>query len=230
MRDLTLLVDVSEPRDIIAELSYAGIPVEVVKLDVGDYVVGHFLIERKESKDFLNSIYDSRLFRQLKEMNDQEEFKPVLIVHGPIPPRNKWIRVGKSSRPIKVSLSEEEKERRLRRIIAGLSTALNSYPRVSVLLLKDLEHFCLFLIDLYYRQTEHKSRKPVVKRKAESIEDYKWNIFSQFPGIGSKGATTLLESGISILELASMSPEEIQKRFRGIGKKRATLIHQILTS
>lgn len=227
---MTLLVDISEPKDIIAELNYAGIPVEVVKLDVGDYVVGHFLIERKESKDFLNSIYDSRLFRQLKEMNDQEEFKPILIVHGPIPPRNKWIRVGKSSRPIKVSLSEEEKERRLRRIIAGLSTALNSYPRVSVLLLKDTDQFCRFLIDLYYRQTEHKSRKPVVKRKAESIEDYKWNIFSQFPGIGPKGSTTLVESGLSIHELAHLSPEEIAKHFKGIGIKRAKMIHKILNT
>jgi len=225
---LTLLVDVSEPGDIVSELTYAGIPVKVVKLDIGDYVVGKYLIERKESRDFLSSIYDNRLYRQLKIMTDRPDLKPLLIVHGPIPPRNKWMRIGR--RPIKVSLSKEEKERRLRTMIAGLSTALNSYPRLSVLFFKNQDQFCRFIIVPYYRQSERKSKKPVVKKKAETIEDHKWNIFSQLPGIGSKGATTLLESGISILELASMSPEELQERFKGIGKKRAALIQKILTS
>ena len=222
-----IIVDSNEPVDIIAELQMAGIEVEIAQLrPAADYIVGRFAIERKSSNDFYSSIYNSRLFKQLKRLNDMEDYKPVLAIHGPIPCTHKWIRI--RGRPVKSSLSSDDKSKRERTAMAAFSTAINSYDRMSLVTFKSQEQFVKFIVDLHYRQTQ-KSRKPNKKMKAETIEEVKWNIFCQFPGIGPKGSTILQKSGISILELAMMDPIDVAERFDGIGIKRATMISKALT-
>ena len=58
--------------------------------------------------------------------------------------------------------------------------------------------------------------------------DFKWNLLVQLPGIGSAGADKIIESGMSIKELSEMSAEELRKKFKNIGKKRASRILKIL--
>jgi len=223
-----MLVDSNEPGDIIAELGMAGIPVEVTQLrPAADYIVGRFAIERKSNNDFYQSIYSGRLFEQLKNLNDMEEYKPILAVHGPIPCNHKWMRV--RGRPIKLSLTKDEKAQKERTAMSAFSTSVNSYDRVSLITFKSQEQFIKFIVDLYYRQTQ-KAKRPVKKRKADSIKDIKWNIVSQLPGIGSKGSDTLVNSDLSIVELGQLSPKELQESFEGIGPKRAELIHTVLNT
>ena len=51
------------------------------RLNIGDYVLSkRVVVERKASGDFLQSIVDGRLFRQLSHMKKYE--KPILIVEG----------------------------------------------------------------------------------------------------------------------------------------------------
>ncbi len=223
-----IIVDSNEPADIVAELQMAGIEVEIAQLrPAADYIVGRFAIERKSNTDFYSSIYNSRLFSQLKRLNDMEEYKPLLAVHGPIPCTHKWIRI--RGRPVKASLSNDDKAKRERTAMAAFSTTINSYDRMSLVTFKSQEQFVKFIIDLHYRQTQ-KAKRPVHKKKADSIKDVKWNIMSQLPGIGSKGATTLANSELSIVELGQLSPKELQKMFEGIGPKRAELIHTVLNT
>lgn len=222
-----ILVDSSEPYDIPAELGIAGVPTDITKLDVGDYVIGRFIIERKSSNDFYQSIYNRRIFDQLKRLNDLEDYKPILCVHGPFPPGHKWMRI--KGRPIKLSLTKDEKGQKERTGISVLSTAVNSYHRVSILLLKSEEQFIKFIVDLYYRQTQ-KAKKPSAKKKADSLEQIKFNIFCQIPLVGSKGAQTLAKSDKSIIELSQMSVEDLCKNFNGIGKKRAEMLLYVLNT
>lgn len=223
-----MLVDSNEPGDIIAELGLAGIPVEVTQLrPAADYIIGKFAIERKSNNNFYQSIYSRQLFDQLKRLNDMEEYKPILAIHGPIPCTHKWMRA--RGRPVKLSLSNDEKAQKERTAMSAFATSVNSYDRVSLITFKSQEQFIKFIVDLYYRQTQ-KAKKPSAKKRAETVGDIKWNMFCQFPGIGSKGATTLLKSELTINQLADMEPDEIAKRFSGIGLKRAKAIVEILNS
>jgi len=225
---LNIIVDSNEPSDFVEQLKIMGVPVEVSKLEISDYVCGEFIIERKDSRDFLNSIFDGRLFRQMNEMNNDLDHKPLLIVYGNLPPRQKWIKI--NNRVVRKVISKDELMRREQTIISTISTIVNSYSRVSVITLKDKNQFITFLSDLYYRQTSHESKKPAIKRKANNIDDYKWNIFSQLPGIGSSGCKILLEKKISIHQLSEMTPEEIKNNFRNVGESRSKLIYEILNS
>ena len=127
-----------------------------------------------------------------------------------------------------MAASDDDKAKRERTAMAAFSTTVNSYDRMSLVTFKSQEQFVKFIIDLHYRQTQ-KSRKPNKKMKAETIDEVKWNIFCQFPGIGPKGSTILQKSGITILELAMMDPKDIAAKFDGIGIKRAELISKTLT-
>ena len=61
-----------------------GYDIQLVEkqLQVGDYIVSDRVgIERKEIRDFLGSIIDQRLFRQMEELRESFE-NPVLILEG----------------------------------------------------------------------------------------------------------------------------------------------------
>ena len=200
-----ILVDVHEPLRICAELEKAGIEITRTKLDIGDYVVGRFLIERKEIGDFLRSTYSARLFDQLKRLSEQKELETILAVIGEIPPKTEWRKV--DGRAMEVVLSKEERERKERSIIATINSAIVSF-KPSVLLFQKERQFIKFLIDLHYRQTEHVPRKPVVGRKGTSIEDTVFCILTSIRGIGSKRAMRLINKGYSLLELYKLSKED----------------------
>jgi len=68
-------------QEIIEILNRLGIKVNVVNLEVGDFVVGEFGIERKSFGDFISSIIDSRIFEQAKKLLESYE-KRLLIVEG----------------------------------------------------------------------------------------------------------------------------------------------------
>ncbi len=49
--------------NVVKELSRKGLVVESQQLDIGDYILSDRLaVERKEVKDFLQSLMDGRLF------------------------------------------------------------------------------------------------------------------------------------------------------------------------
>ena len=48
-------------------------------LDIGDYIIGDYIIERKNILDFINSILDGRLYTQLEKLKDKNS---ILILEG----------------------------------------------------------------------------------------------------------------------------------------------------
>ncbi|MHB1907634.1 MAG: DEAD/DEAH box helicase [Nitrososphaerales archaeon] len=78
----TVYVDTRELAQFVDKLRYRGALVEVKQLDIGDFVVSSdIVIERKTVDDFVKSIYDGRLFKQLVNMASKYP-KQVLVVQG----------------------------------------------------------------------------------------------------------------------------------------------------
>ncbi len=82
-KNLSITADVRECRtQVVKELSSRGIDVSLEQLDVGDYVISdRICIERKSSKDFVDSMISGNLFRQLANLKNSFEI-PILIVEG----------------------------------------------------------------------------------------------------------------------------------------------------
>ena len=63
-----ILIDNREKDSKIPDLlKNKGIPILFENLEIGDYIIGDLVIERKTSKDFIPSIFNGRYFnKQIK--------------------------------------------------------------------------------------------------------------------------------------------------------------------
>lgn len=79
---VTIYADMQETSSRITEILKHRCELKIEKLPVGDYLLSkRVAVERKTSGDFISSIIDGRLFRQLNEL--KENFKmPLMILEG----------------------------------------------------------------------------------------------------------------------------------------------------
>ena len=81
--NITIFVDVRETKsNVVRHLRRQDISIREIQLKTGDYILSdRVAVERKTIKDFLQSITDQRIFRQLEDMSGSYE-KPVLMLEG----------------------------------------------------------------------------------------------------------------------------------------------------
>src|SRR5260370_9685331 len=77
-----IIVDERErPSGVPDELRSLGAPIEYRVLDVADYVVGAYAVERKAVRDFVSSGYSGRLFDQARRLGEAYR-TGMLVVEG----------------------------------------------------------------------------------------------------------------------------------------------------
>jgi ERCC4-type nuclease len=77
---LKIIVDHREPKSIIQTLRKLGLIIDTQQLPIGDYILSeHVIVERKRGRDFVQSLYDGRLFNQITQLVEQYE-RPLLII------------------------------------------------------------------------------------------------------------------------------------------------------
>src|SRR5208337_3795584 len=81
-RVLQIVSDTREAASGIPQLlEKRGVVVQTRTLDVADYVIGRFAVERKTVSDFIGSLYSGRLFDQANRISQAyKEF--MLVVEG----------------------------------------------------------------------------------------------------------------------------------------------------
>lgn len=76
-----VLVDYREKNSLVpSELMALKTPIEFKELKVADYVIEDIAIERKTFSDFISSMVNKRLLRQLQDL--QQYPKPLIIIEG----------------------------------------------------------------------------------------------------------------------------------------------------
>src|SRR5260370_7178486 len=77
-----IMVDERDRRSAVPdELQSLGVPIEYRVLDVADYVVGSYAVERKSVIDFVSSLYSGRLFDQAHRLGEAYR-TGMLVVEG----------------------------------------------------------------------------------------------------------------------------------------------------
>ncbi|MBT4376781.1 hypothetical protein HOD29_05385 [archaeon] len=76
-----IIIDYREKNSFVpAELINQNLEVEFQQLKVGDYIVKETVIERKTAMDFIQSMINKRLFKQLEEIKQYPNY--LLIIEG----------------------------------------------------------------------------------------------------------------------------------------------------
>lgn len=193
---------------VISELISLGIDVEIKELKVADYLIAGTAIERKTVADFISSVKDGRLLKQLEELNQYES--RLLIIEGI------------DEQELYSDDFSEEKIGMHPNSIRGFLLSILLNHKVPIIFTKNYEDTAKFLSVLSRkkpRETPLNIAKKVYNQKEQS--QY---ILESFPGIGPKTAKKLLREFKTIKEIINAPEEELKK----ISGKKAENIIRII--
>jgi len=173
----------------------------------GDFVVSdRVVIERKLVNDFIQSITDKRLFKQLKSMKDNFE-KPILIIEG-----------------------EESLYGILQpNIIRGALSAITVDMSIPIIWTRDVADTAGVIYWIARREQLLEKREIVLRNKKvpKTLEEKQEYLVSSLPDVSVVRAKALLKHFKSPFNVFNASEEELRK-VKGIGKGIAKKIKKVL--
>lgn len=190
-----------------------NIPIEEKRLEIGDYLVGDYIIEYKSWTDFYASMTDGRLWTQLANMKQYDH--PLVAVVG-----DKYKSLYKMSnyRRGRQHFQPEDSIRN------GLVTIYKSFG-IPIMMFENDEDFCKFVATLYKSLNKEKRKyRPVFhKRKPKSLKEVKENLFAEIPNISIGKSKLILENNdYSIMKVLGITQQvnvEKLQEIKGIGNK-----------
>ncbi|HIH17358.1 MAG TPA: hypothetical protein HA218_00775 [Nanoarchaeota archaeon] len=198
-----IIVDQREKNSLVAhELIHLGARIKFERLPVADYLIGNIAVERKTTSDFISSMINKRLLRQLEEI--QQYDKRLLIIEG--------------------KFDREFNKNAIRGMV--LSTMLDF--SVPVVFTNDYDETAEVLFAIAKRVARGKQEFGLkVKKKTYSLAEQQQLLVEGLPSIGPNLAKALLKEFKTITALVNASLEDLQK-VEKIGKKKAEIIKRIL--
>ncbi len=207
-----IIVDERERSSKIPHiLSRLGDYIVYRMLDVGDYIVANTIaVERKTIPDLVKSIFDGRLFDQVRRLLEVYE-RAIILIQGS---------------PSEIRLHTDKWQS-----VYGSLARLVEEDGISVIFSSDDEEAAYFIHSLAQKSQNILYRYPIAhkKPKLESIEEWQLYIVQSLPYIGPKLARRLLRKFGSVLAVFSASPSELS-RIDGISEWKAQEIVRILRS
>jgi len=192
------------------ELRSLGAFVEYRVLDVADYVVGKYAIERKTVRDFVNSLYTGRLFDQAHRIGEAYE-AIFLLVEGDL-----WNELGRARNP--------------RSLWGALISSVLDFD-LNTFFAPDEKQTAQFLFTLA-KGGRHKGSSggpPLIVRKPRTTDltRLQLSVLSSLPGVGPRMAKQLLDYFGSLRRVFAASVTEMSVG-AGIGKARAFSLVKLL--
>lgn len=186
-----IIVDTREKQSLVYSYLFGkNANVKFEKLDIGDYLIGDIIIERKTFKDFQASIIDKRLTKQLIEMKKYP--RSFLLLEGFL-----------------YNFSDSIiNENAIRGMI--LSCAFDF--GIPVIYSENEEDSAKLLLVLAKRLEKPEKENSLRFKKTEmTFEEQKQFILEGFPGIGPTTAKALLEKYKTLEKIFSCPKEKLAK-------------------
>lgn len=194
-----IIADYREKNSMVtSELKSLGIEVEFKALKVADFIVGDIAIERKTVSDFISSMINKRLLRQLEEL--QQYDKRLLLIEG-IEEQdlyNDELDIGVNANAIR----------------GFILTILLTY-KVPIVFTKDQEDTAKYIAVMAKKKPKQEVSLNAKKKSRNKKEQLQY-LIEGFPGIGPTTAKKLLAEFKTIKNIINTPLEKLQAL---IGKK-----------
>lgn len=195
------------------ELALLGVTTRFTMLPIGDYIVApSTAVERKSVRDFVSSLYDGRLFKQVAELS-RTYSNHVLIVEGD------------PAEIVNIAYNIKSYYGALSSIILdfGTRTVFTPSPRETALALEAMARRLLKTKGEKWF-TMYQSRP-----KGNTISEQQMNIVLSLPGIGPNLARRLLYRFQTVRKVMTATSAQLAS-VEGIGNSRAEKIVRVLTA
>jgi Fanconi anemia group M protein len=210
-KKVKIVVDQREYRsNVVKNLAVKGVFVEPQQLDVGDYVLSSRIgVERKSVDDFLDSLIDGKLFKQVSRLRDAYS-RPILLLEG-------------EGLLTKRNISHNA-------IFGSLVSIIVDFG-IPIVNTKD----SLETADLLYtmgRREQREDKKMVAVRGEKtsmSLRERQQFVVEGLPNVSAVLAKRLLDHFGSIKGIVNASDEELQE-VAGVGKNIASEIIELLNA
>lgn len=194
-----ILIDYREKNSlVISELVSLGFEADVKELKVGDYIVSDVAIERKTVADFISSMKNRRLLKQLEELQQYEN--RLLIIEG-IDEQELYT-------------DSDERIGMHPNAVRGFLLSILLKHKVPIIFTKDYKDTARFISVLSKKKTKEMPLN--VSKKTLNKKERMQFILEGFQSIGPKTAKKLLKKFRTIKGVINASEEELKKE---IGKK-----------
>jgi len=205
---LKIVVDHRE-RNIANELKEIDVDVEVKDLKAGDFVLSEKVgVELKTKEDFVNSIVDGRLLKQLKLLRENFEI-PLIIIQG------------------------EEDIYSIRNVypnaIRGMLASITVSYNIPILYSQNAKDTAGILKIIAKREQDPNLKSFYLRnqRKPLTLKEQQEYIIESLPGVGPNISKSLLENFKSVKEIFNADIENL-KEVDKIGKKKAENIRKVI--
>lgn len=209
--DIEIYVDTREVRSqVVNELRQMECSIEEQSLQVGDFIVSDRIgIERKTVDDFLSSIFDKRLFKQLDNMSCAYE-KPILVIEG--------------------ADSLYSKRDIHPNVIRGVLSSIAVDLSVPMIWSRSERDSALIIYWMAKREQKENKRNVTVRgqKKPKSLKERQLFLVSGLPGIDRIMGDRLLDEFKTPENIFTADKESLMQ-VDGIGEKTAERLRKIIT-
>lgn len=205
-----IIVDRREKNSLVlAELIERKHNIKLEQLEVADYVIGPIAVERKTLTDFVSSMLNKRLLRQLQELKQYP--KPLLIIEGiDDHPLYEFGKINPNA-------------------IRGMMLSIMLEFNIPIVLTKNSVDTAEFLILIDKRQERGaKEISLKAKRKAFNLAQQQQFILEAFPGIGPATAKSLLKKFKTVKAVINAKDKELEKA--KVNKNKISAIKKIINA
>lgn len=189
---IKIIIDYREKNSLVASyLIKENFNIEFKELKIGDYVVKDTIIERKTISDFVSSMINGRLLKQLEELKQFEN--KLLMIEG----------------ISKHEIYSDDNQKVNANAIRGLLLSIALKHKIPVIFTKDSEDTAKF-INVLSRKKSKEIRLHAGKKTFDKKEQLQF-IIESFPGIGPKKSKELLKKFGSIQNIINTPSEDLKK-------------------
>lgn len=207
----SIIVDSRELASRVArELLDHGIVSKPKVLDIGDYVLSDRLaVERKTAEDFLQSIIDKRLLRQVLRLRQSYE-RPVIILEG------EGIYSKRSIHP---------------NAVRGALASIVVDFGVPIIFSRDEKETAALIAAMLRREKAEGREDAQIRgdKRVLTLREQQESVIAGLPGVNITLARRLLEEFRSVERVFRAKEEELT-RVQGIGEKKAKEIRRVITA
>jgi Fanconi anemia group M protein len=202
-------VDNREKNSLVpSELMSKGFKIKFEHLAVGDYLLGKTCIERKTYPDFISSMINKRIFRQLKEIKRYDE--PTIILESPS------------------ALNPEKEKTSLDKAAKGLMLSIVNDYKIPLIFSSGPEETVDFIELIAKRKNKIKTEMSMrISATPKNSEEQKRFVLEGFPGIGASISKRLLEKFKTLKNVFNASDNELEKIER-FDKNKITKFKEVL--
>ncbi len=210
MEEVTIYADNREAKSKVTAILKHRCNLVMKQLDVGDYLLSkRVAVERKTCDDFINSIVDGRLFKQLTELKNNFDY-PILIIEGD-------------------NIIDEKRKVHPNAIRGAIAAVAMDFSMPIITTKCALETSEMLLAIAKREQLDNgKSNSIRGKKKAKSMNHHQEFLVCGLPTISTGTARKMLKHFGSPEKIFAATEEELTA-LGGIGPKKAKIIRKILS-